>query len=374
MKATLAIVVLIFALSASVFALPRFSLRTGALCSDCHVNPTGGAIRTEGGWTYGKNTLKMWNTYTSDESFEMSPKIGKNITFGFDYRTQMLVAFDSSSTRSDFHRMTGSVYFNVDLSPGIHTFARYDFIQKIWEGYGIVNIGNLYVKAGSFAPDFGLRLDDHSAYTRGGDLNVITNTQYGLPFGPKYILTGAEAGYNFKDIVQLSVSTGGDGTPTFQNEPAYITKLQVLPYTSDDFNLMTGVSFASVKRLDNNTGDKLNSQIYGGYFGAGYHSLTLLAEYDQGKDYYIQGSTVKVFMAEAALVLTKGLEGQVRYDSMTGDDPAAPATHKLSLQHVILGLNWTPVSFVEIIPQYRFHLEDPEIKNNAAVLQFHFFY
>ena len=41
------------------FAMPRFSVKLGNKCSDCHYNPTGGIIRNLDGWNWGKNTLSM---------------------------------------------------------------------------------------------------------------------------------------------------------------------------------------------------------------------------------------------------------------------------------------------------------------------------
>ena len=75
-------------------------------------------------------------------------------------------------------------------------------------------------------------------------------------------------------------------------------------------------------------------------------------------------------MAELAYVITIGLEAVVRYDRV---DPNIDISND-ELQHIIIGLEWFPYSFVEIRPQYRFILENPDISNNAALIQFHFWY
>ena len=71
--------------------------------------------------------------------------------------------------------MTGSIYTNFALADNINLLGRYDFIQEIWEAYGVLHIlpNNGYIKIGSFLPNFGIRLDDHTAYTRGGDLFLL---------------------------------------------------------------------------------------------------------------------------------------------------------------------------------------------------------
>jgi hypothetical protein len=75
-------------------------------------------------------------------------------------------------------------------------------------------------------------------------------------------------------------------------------------------------------------------------------------------------------MAEAAYVILMGLEAVVRYDRIDQNT----SVESDELQHVIVGLEWFPYSFIEIRPQYRFMIENPNEKNDSAVLQFHFWY
>ncbi|MGB5531054.1 MAG: hypothetical protein WBQ32_13895, partial [Ignavibacteriaceae bacterium] len=60
-------------LLSTTFSLPRFAVRLGDKCIDCHYNPTGGIIRNEGGWNYGKNILSAISPREQD--FAMTPKI-----------------------------------------------------------------------------------------------------------------------------------------------------------------------------------------------------------------------------------------------------------------------------------------------------------
>jgi len=73
----------------TILALPRFAVRLGDKCIDCHYNPTGGIIRNEDGWNFGKNIMSAITP--RDQDFLTTPKIGDNITFGLDYRTQFLI-------------------------------------------------------------------------------------------------------------------------------------------------------------------------------------------------------------------------------------------------------------------------------------------
>nr|MCU0406622.1 hypothetical protein [Ignavibacteriaceae bacterium] len=95
-----------------------------------------------------------------------------------------------------------------------------------------------------------------------------------------------------------------------------------------------------------------------------------LAEFDLGNNVVSNGTKSNFAMAEAAYVVLMGLEAVVRYDRL---DPNT-SIEKDELQHIIVGLEWFPYSFIEIRPQYRFMIEEPSIKNDAAVIQFHFWY
>jgi len=104
MKILILIYVLIIYLFpvAELFSHPRFSVRLQDNCIDCHFNPTGGMIRNEGGWYYGKNIMSMITP--RDQDFMTSPKISDNISIGLDYRTQFL--YSEEKSRTDFQQMT----------------------------------------------------------------------------------------------------------------------------------------------------------------------------------------------------------------------------------------------------------------------------
>ena len=114
----------------------------------------------------------------------------------------------------------------------------------------------------------------------------------------------------------------------------------------------------------------LATDLYGGFIGVGFDRFSLLAEYDIASDY--QGKDIKsaAAMAELTYLITVGLEALVRYDRW---DPNSDVEND-ELSRFVVGLEFFPYSFVEIKTQYRFHIEDPQVDNNALVLQFHFWY
>ncbi|MCX7797233.1 MAG: hypothetical protein N2249_01240 [Melioribacter sp.] len=361
-------ITIIISVTVTIYSLPRFSLKQGDRCIDCHVNPTGGMMRNEDGFFYGKNVISMISP--RDKDFPLSNKISESVFIGLDYRTQFL--YSKEKNRADFHDMSGAIYLNTNLSDKISTVAKYDFVQSIWEAYAVAKIlpNDSYLKVGSFVPDFGIKIDDHTAYTRGGDYGLLfsVNTVQGLIFNPFYIHTGVELGVYINDFIFITTSIGKN---KFDNllttDPAFTFKFEFTP-SLGNFNILTGISFESIKTR--NTGALLNTYIYGGFFGFANKYFSLIGEYDFAKNYLSKDYLSSAYMVEASYQLMLGLEAVIRYDNF---DPNLTA-NKDEHSHLIIGFEFFPFSFVELRPQYRINVENPDNNNNAFVLQFHFWY
>jgi hypothetical protein len=366
------IILIIFSLQ--LYALPRFALRLNNRCIDCHVNPTGGELRNESGFFFGKNVISMISP--RDKDFPLSPKISNNVTLGFDYRTQYL--YSQEKNRTDFQDMTGSIYLSAAISQKIDIYSRYDFMNALWEGYGIARIlpNDSYIKVGSFSPNFGIRLDDHTAYTRGGDFGLLfsTGTRQGLIYNPYYLENGIEIGANISDITLLTASVGRNkANGILSTDPNFTARLELTP-SIGKLGLLFGGSYLSTKTKfsDPVSGSLSNlpTQLYGGFAGLGYGRFTLMGEYDIADTYTADNTKSSALMIEAAYQLMIGLEAVVRYDRFDPNLDAVNDEHS----HVIVGFEFFPYSFVELRPQYRFNIENPDVKNDAFVLQFHFWY
>jgi hypothetical protein len=364
------LIIYLFLFTVESSPIPRFAMRSGGGCIDCHINPTGGEMRNDRGWNMSRKGLTMTDP---DENFKMTNKIGDNIRFGLDIRGQLLGTLGKLK-RIDFQNMSGVIYSNVDFSEQIKVFAKYDFENSIWEGYGVAHIlpNNGYVKGGTFSPNFGIRLDDHTAYTRGGDLGFITNKKLGFMYDPYYSETGAEVGLYISDYVFLTASVGRPigrpAQPLLTNDPSFTARLQFNPALSEDFNLLFGGSFHRFRSTF--TQPKSIANMYGGFAGIGFGNFTLLAEYDIARSYLITDSLTNALMIEAAYRITKGLETVIRYDRFD------PSTHTANDDHsrIVLGLDIFPFPFVEIVPQYRVQMEHPSVDNDAFNIEFHLFY
>lgn len=366
---SISIIFLIF-FNIKIYSFPRFALKAGSNCIDCHVNPTGGEMRNDRGWNMSQKYLTM---SPRDTAFKVSNKIGENIRFGVDIRGQILGTLGNYK-RIDFQNMSGVLYTNVDLSEQINVFARYDFENAVWEGFGVAHIlpNNGYIKGGTFIPNFGIRLDDHTAYTRGGDMGFITNQKLGFIYDPYYVETGGEVGLYFSDYSFLTVSIGRPigrpAQPLLTNDPSYTARLQFNPSLSEDVNLLFGGSWHRFRSTF--TFPQSIADMYGGFAGISIGNFTLMGEYDIAKNYLIIDSLTNALMIEASYRIIRGLDAVVRYDRID------PSTNTANDDHsrFVIGLDIFPFPFVEVIPQYRIQMEHPDIPDNAFNLQFHFFY
>lgn len=351
---------ILIAITIDLQAIPRFALMRGNQCRDCHSNPTGGVIRNQDGWNYGKNNLRLFRSSKMD----LSNKLNENISVGFDFRFQYL--YSQELKRADFHKMAGSVYTNFNLSDEIHFISTYDLYRGYFEGYGILNILPLegYIKVGSFYPNFGIHLDDHTAYTRNGDAGLLsTATSQGLIFASGYSQTGIEVGFYPTDFSFVTLSAGQDKTP-FRNDLSYIGRFEISP-SFVGLNFLVGSSYGIFRSFQNKF-DLIS--FFGGF---GFRRFSLLSEYVSAKDYLASNIKSQFLMIETSYRIRNGIDFVARYDRVVED---------LNLRnnyssHIILGFDFYPYSFVEIKTQYRLTLENPKIdRNNSFVLQFHFWY
>lgn len=355
---------IIFLVSTSTFALPRFAVKLGDKCSNCHYNPSGGLTRTFDGWHWGKNTLSMISS--RDKDYLMSPKISDNISIGIDYRTQYL--YSQEKKRTDFQNMSGTVYTNFGLSKEINITGKYDFVNRLWEGYAVANIlpGNGYIKVGTFTPNFGIRIDDHTAYTRGGDFGLLfTQGVYqGLIYNPFYTETGVEVGFYADKLLYASASAGSNllSNRTLSKDPTYTARIELTPRI-DNLGFMLGGSYTAAKI-------PAPINLYGGFLGVGYDEFSLLAEYDLAKGIMGSDEITKVLMIEAAYGILTGLDAVIRYDRI---DPVENINED-EVSRLVIGFEFQPYSFIELRPQYRIVMENPSVDNNSFVLQFHFWY
>lgn len=182
-------------------ALPRYQARYEQECALCHVNPTGGGMRT----SYATQDLVPREFALGHRPTRppLTLPFAAGVSFGVDHR-ELYTTADPSSEGLDFFLMQTDVYaaFQPDssvllyvdrgMSGTFETFGMYYCLP--WHGY---------LKAGRFIAPYGWKYDDHTHFVR----------EY-LGFTPTTMSdVGLEAGISPPSgNVQLAILNGNRGS------------------------------------------------------------------------------------------------------------------------------------------------------------------
>lgn len=406
---------LVSALSHSVsHALPRFALWRGeANCLSCHTNPTGGGIRNSGGEGYSKNVLAMWK-----RGGEFSGQISEGIRIGANIRSQFLsfsqsgpldMPGDTTVTSSTSHAMTAALMVDASLTNALHAYVRWDPLNNYNEMYGTLHfvdqsgeilesgavVTHAYLKTGAFLPAFGVRFEDHTLYSRGGNRGISQFGGAGLFWIDGYRDVGLEAGATFFDHVGLQIGylNGSEQVPTANratfgnNTRAISLRATASAELADD--MLAFEAGGSLYMHPNDVATK-DLSLAGVHIGVRGGPVTVLAEYDFGDNVYQpwQGTylpKVTALTAEATVRVTQGLELIGRFE--TYKDQVQDTAQRLTDGNIVdsritIGVQWFPVRFLEVRPEFRIAkfstIEGSGVRNKydqtTIILQTHFYF
>jgi hypothetical protein len=348
-----------------VNALPRFSAMTGSKCQSCHTNPAGGAMRQLRGAQFGRDELPV-PTWSQDFQIEdFTTALTNFLGVGADFRTLFFTRQAADSTGSSmsnaFWQMQGDLYLNFRVAKKVSLFLKKGLYSG-FEAYGLLNIlpANGHVKVGKFVPNFGLRLDDHTAFTR-------TYTGFSAETG-RPELTGVEAGISpgsvsaTAGVYNATDGFGGSGG----SEKAILARMEGIFPLRDDVFLGAGANVFRRYAAGSTT-----HTLYGafGLFGAGDFSLT--GEIDLLESALTSGTVRGVVLyTEANYVVTPGLDLKVAYDFYDPDKDIKSG----SQSRYSFGFEFFPIAGVEVRPMYRIMREQPiDAKNDEFHVLFHIY-
>jgi hypothetical protein len=192
------------------FGEPFLAQREGYKCSVCHVNRTGGGMRTGFGSIYSQTRLPTTALDTRAEGDEagtpllrtgeaarflrhgpfFDTRIGERVTIGGDFRTRLNRSF-APERRDDlsFDVREGRVYLHFEL---VEDFASFYVDETLGPGgagsreiFALVEGLPLdgYVKAGKILPPYGIRLLDDASFIREATGFNYNNPDLGVELG-----------------------------------------------------------------------------------------------------------------------------------------------------------------------------------------------
>jgi hypothetical protein len=353
----------------SATALPRFASRTGARCQSCHVNPSGGGMRQTFGVQYGREELPV-PTWSQDLGIEeFTTKLSETVSIGADVRTLYYYqqvpdtgTAVAGANQNAFWQMQGDVYLNLRLARNVQVYLDKGLYGG-FEVFGLVKVlpEDGYIKVGKFVPNYGLKLDDHRAYVR-------QYTGFSQEFG-RPERTGGEVGISPGPVtVTAGFYNAADGFGAGTgNQKSVLGRVEGMFRTGEEMSVGVGGNIFTSKSASG-----VRTTLLGGFGLYSYQDLTLLGEADLIRT-KTGGFTTSgmVLTLEAGYVVTPGLDLKVGYDFYDPDvDILSGAVSRYSL-----GLEFFPISGVEVRPVYRIVKDEPdEISNDEFQFLIHFYF
>lgn len=338
------VLVALVVLFSSAFSEPRFALRSGSRCDQCHVNPTGGGMRNDyGALYYAMEELPMPGLKQKAGSTAIERELSKNVQFGSDLR--LLYYSDIERPRENtFFDMQGDIYLNLVLNDYLSAYLRKG-IYTDYEAYGMFKLSKIdsYLKFGYISPPYGLKFAEHSSFVR---------TNLGLD--PHSNDAGVEFGYEPKSFsFAFGVLNGSVSVPVDynRNKAVYFRSLYV-KNLGQKSNLLLG---ASIRNMDIGTITRMNYTSWGINAGYNYSRLSFLSE----ADWVYANPDQMAFLAEGSFLVAKGVDFRTSYEYFNPDYPASSQ----KMERLSFGIALFPLPSSEFQAKYRFHLKNSPEKD-----------
>jgi hypothetical protein len=386
MKRILLSVLVVIVCASVSSALPRFALKKGDInCMSCHLDPTGGGLRIAGGEGFEVRGMPSWKV---GDSVDFSGQLTPSIRLGADFRSQFLgfdqiqpfytgdsssgiSSRDTSTTIKGFHAMSYALEMGFQATQSLAGYLRYDLNgQTPVQSFAILHyvhesgellaanstVNDAYIKFGAFQPAFGIRFDDHTLYVRNGTASLSGFDRAGFFWAPGFRDIGAELGAYFFDHLSLQVGiyNGSEDAiyRTYINPQntnlAFTGRLNIAGEIIED--KLAGEIGASIYQHPTDPGNDIS--VMGIHGGVDVGPVSLLAEYDNGKNIMGVDSKSTSIALEAAIQLFKGFAPVLRYETFRNEDKTGVPTIDVK-NRLTVGYQWFPIRFLEIRHEFR---------------------
>ncbi|MDP9012478.1 MAG: hypothetical protein M3O41_07455 [Pseudomonadota bacterium] len=206
-------VLLVLALGTyAAHAEPYLAVQLGMKCGQCHVNPTGGGLRTTFGDVFAQTVLPAQHLDTGTDNW--TGQLGQYLRAGGDLRFHAsLTQAPHTKSVDEFALEQTRVYMEADVIPN-RLLAYVD--EQVAPGGALNREAYMlfwsaghdwYLKAGQLYLPFGLRLQDQSAF-------ALTATGINMTTPDRGVEFGWERGHW---DAQLALSNGTAGGPVASN-------------------------------------------------------------------------------------------------------------------------------------------------------------
>jgi len=187
---------ILLSLAGQAAAEPYIAMREGYKCSTCHVNMTGGGMRTSFVSAHAHEILHYpdWFAALTKPADAFNGEVNQYVAIGADLRTNLSVILQDTPTNGrvpndvvfrskletvDINVNEADGYLNVNLIPDLLTFyldQRFAPSVDTREVWGMMYVPNTtaYVKVGKMFLPYGMQIQDDTAFIRGGNNGSAT--------------------------------------------------------------------------------------------------------------------------------------------------------------------------------------------------------
>jgi hypothetical protein len=396
MKFFLSLLSLLLLTATSVNATPRIALLSGTRCSACHVNPQGGGLRTDLGFS-AMNEVGLWKWSAPKEGeeellSEPSTNLMANglIMPGIDVRVQQVRL--STTGKPAFIPMQLSpylavlptkeltIYGNYNIAGGLYRMRKGSSTypgQTDWEAAVQYQPSDELpsIRVGMIQPSIGIRNEDHTMFTR---REIALNGVNLIP--PYYNEIGAEATYegmkwltvnagifNSYNLSQVDLSLGEVKSQFGFEKPLYSARVLLWPQLLEEgINGELGASMFT-------NGDSM--RMVNVFFGFGLaDKATFMIEGVHARNK--ANRIVRNFSVLGSYQFKSWLSAHWRYE--WGQTELFQGIDLSHANAFLVGLEFFPFPYVEIRPEYRYFERNPftdaREHNGQYTVQLHLFY
>lgn len=342
-------VVLASVLATPAGAEPYFAVMTGDKCAACHVNETGGGMRTAYGDAFGQVTMPV--RVPKDGYWD--GQVMEYLALGANFRGNLNhTRVPNQGNDTEFDVEEGRVYVAVPLLKDRLTFYLDQQVSPSSdnrEAFALLHFWDrkAYLKAGQIYLPFGLRLEDDTEFIRS-----VVGINMNSPDD------GVEAGVELGPAsVRFAISNGGAGGAETDDGKQYSL---LASYVQNIWRIGTSVNYN-----DADAGDRF---VVGGFAGLRTGPISWLGEVDYIDDDSLGPSGRKqwVGFAEGNWLITKGHNLKLTYGGFDPDDDVSDDEQT----RVSVVYEYFPFSYTELRAGARFRDGIPQNDEQNSELYF----
>lgn len=326
-------------LAANLLALPRFAMMEEVNCSSCHSFSGGGGARNSYGNDYAKESLVFRDVQYPWDNEDDESSIG----IGLDTRYQLV---SKPETELRHFPMQFALYANAEFD----NLIAHTEVNRILDEFRItggVNYSGLplesYLSLAKALPVMGWRIDDHTIFTRGGNLSMLGLAREGMPYTP-FIEAPIMAEIGSSPISGLEVSIIM-GTPIINSvdslDSPYFDAVKVnWSYSGEYFSSNLGIAVLDEGQLS-------QAQVF--TWGLSSMGVVWLGEVSELSGWPVTEQTNFAMLHQVSYRVFQGLDLIGRYEFFDPDKDLSNG----AIERISLGVEFFPIPGVELKLGYR---------------------